>query len=411
MTATALLLYIGTAIILQVLVLGGVQFLRYRTAAHQGATSSEAAAPKTSEVAWAGWREFRVASRVYEDLQRNQCSFYLKPVDGVRLPAFKPGQFLTFQLPLPNQVLTRCYSLSDRPSADHYRITIKRQNAPLSKVGVVPGLASNQFHDAIQMGDVVRVLAPSGSFFIDPDPSSDVVLIAGGIGITPLLSMLLWCIDEQPKRGIYLYYGVHDGDQHVFKAQLAQLAATHPNFHPTVAYSQPRLNDELGRDFQLQGHVDMTLLKNTLPRGRHQFYLCGPAPMMESLVSGLVSWGVASKDIHFEAFGPASIGTNNATANASQTATQGVGGRSFEVQFLQSARTLLWTASSGTLLSFAEKNAINIESGCRVGNCGACETQLISGSIRYAVKPSYDVAIGNCLLCVSVPSTNVVLAA
>ena len=226
-----------------------------------------------------------------------------------------------------------------------------------------------------------------------------------------MLSMLLWCVDEQPMRGIYLYYGLRSGEEHIFKSQLVQLAATHPNFHLTVAYSQPQLQDKHGRDFQHHGHVDIELIKSTLPHGHHQFYICGPAAMMESLVPALAEWGVATEDIHFEAFGPASIRTVSSSADTLQPTGQDVNAQSFEVQFLQSARTFNWTAASGNLLDFAEKNGISVDSGCRAGSCGACETKLIAGSVRYADKPDYDFATGNCLLCVGMPITDVVLAA
>ena len=415
MTGSTLLLFITTAIVLQALLLGGASLLRYRAAARPGAADSPATIPHVLDAAWAGWRNFRVARRVYEDMQQSQCSFYLEPVDGIPLRAFKPGQFLTFQLDLPSRTLTRCYSLSDRPSAEHYRVTIKRQKAPLNSPSARPGLASSHFHNAIKVGDILRVRAPAGAFFVDPDPTHAIVLIAGGIGITPMLSMLRWCVDEQPTRSIYLYYGLRSGDEHVFKQQLEQLAATHPNFHLTVAYSQPQPEDKHGRDFQHHGHVDLDLIKSTLPHGYHQFYICGPAPMMETLVPALGAWGVAAADIHFEAFGPASIRTVTSSvigsADTLQPTGQDVNAESFEVQFLQSARTFNWTAAAGNLLEFAEKNGIIVDSGCRAGSCGACETKLISGSVRYADKPEYDFATGNCLLCVGVPLTNVVLAA
>ena len=411
MTGSDLLLYISTAIILQAVLLGGASLRRYRLAVRQSAANNHAITPHDSTAAWAGWREFRIASRVYEDIKQSQCSFYLEPVDGLRLPPFKPGQFLTFQLDSSTQTTTRCYSLSDRPSAKHYRVTIKRLSAPLSQPALLPGLASNHFHNSVKPGDILRVRAPAGAFFVDPNPAHDIVLIAGGIGITPMLSMLLWCVDEQPMRGIYLYYGLRSGEEHIFKSQLVQLAATHPNFHLTVAYSQPQLQDKHGRDFQHQGHVDIELIKSTLPHGHHQFYICGPAPMMESLVPALAEWGVASEDIHFEAFGPASIRTISSSADTLQSTGQDVNAQSFEVQFLQSARTFNWTAASGNLLDFAEKNGISVDSGCRAGSCGACETKLIAGSVRYADKPDYDFATGNCLLCVGMPTTDVVLAA
>ena len=201
MTVTTLLLYINGAIFLQVLLLVWTSFRRYRLAVRLTAENNLAITPYDSTAAWAGWREFRVARRVYDDAQQSQCSFYLEPVDGIPLPAFKPGQFLTFQLDTPSQTLTRCYSLSDRPLAKQYRVTIKRLSAPLNLPAVLPGLASNHFHQAVKLGDILKVRAPAGAFFVDPDPSHDIVLIAGGIGITPMLSMLRWCTDE---RGIRL---------------------------------------------------------------------------------------------------------------------------------------------------------------------------------------------------------------
>lgn len=420
MTGSSLLLYISIAIVLQVTLIGVASVLRARTAVETDGVGSSATRVPASVAAWVGWREFRVTRRAYEDLNGSQCSFYFQPVDGAPLLAFKPGQFLTFQLQAggtdagrhdKTQTLIRCYSLSDRPATDHYRITVKRLPTPLKLLGVAPGLASNHFHDTVQIGDILRLRAPSGAFFVDPDPTHDLVLIAGGIGITPLLSMLLWCLDEQPQRSVHLYYGLRSSNEHVFKSQLAQLAATHPRFSLTVAYSQPGPHDVSGQDFQHYGHVDLDLLKSTLAHGHHQFYICGPAPMMESLVPALATWGVALADIHFEAFGSASIRTVNSSTEGSQPAAQDVAVQPFEVQFLQAGRTFLWTPTSGTLLDFAEKNGINVESGCRAGSCGACETKLISGSIRYADKPDYDVATGHCLLCVGAPSSDVVLVA
>lgn len=420
MTGSTLLLYISVAIVVQITLIGAASVLRSRTAVKTDGVSSPAIAVSASPAAWVGWREFRVTHRAYEDLNESQCSFYFQPVDGAPLLAFKPGQFLTFQLQAggadagqhgKTQTVIRCYSLSDRPASDHYRITVKRLPAPLKLPGVAPGLASNLFHNTVQTGDILRLRAPSGAFFVDPDPTHDMVLIAGGIGITPMLSMLLWCVDEQPQRRIHLYYGLHSSREHIFKSQLAQLAATHPRFRLTVVYSQPTPHDVPGQDFQHCGHVDLDLLKSTLSHGHHQFYICGPAPMMESLVPALAAWGVLPADIHFEAFGPASIRTVNNGTEGSQHAAQGVAVQPLEVQFLKTGRTFVWTATSGTLLDFAEKNGISVESGCRAGSCGACETKLISGSIRYADKPDYDIATGNCLLCVGVPSADVVLAA
>lgn len=142
---------------------------------------------------------------------------------------------------------------------------------------------------------------------MDPDPAVPVVLVAGGIGITPMMSMLGWCQAEQPQRTVHLYYGLRQGGEHAFKQPLAALAAANPLFHLNVVYSNAAPDDVRGRDYQYAGHVDAELLRHTLPPGRHRFYLCGPPAMMASLVPALSAWGVSAEVIRHEAFGPASM--------------------------------------------------------------------------------------------------------
>jgi ferredoxin-NADP reductase len=268
-------------------------------------------------------------------------------------------------------------------------------------------MSSGYFHDRVNVGDVLQLKAPSGHFFIDPDPGVDVVLIAGGIGITPMMSMLQWCLDEQPARMVHLYYGLRHGGEHAFKQALDSLAAAHPNLHLNITYSRADAADRLGRDFQHEGHIDIALLRRTLPHGRHQFYVCGPAAMMESLVPALEDWGVARTDIHFEAFGPASV--KGSSAQWIDAATRDAAGVS--VQFVRSARSLVWNAADASLLDFAERHGVQVDSGCRAGSCGTCETKLLSGDILYAHKPDYDIAPGHCLLCVGVPTSAVSIEA
>ena len=199
MTAIELLGLIVAALLLQLTAGIGVSLMRRRASAAMAATASRFEKVAASEGAWAGWRAFRVVQRTFEDAAKSQCSFHLQPVDGQPLPAFSPGQFLTFTLdvqPLAAQstaeprTITRCYSLSERPDPSHYRVTIKRVPAPADHPEFAPGLSSNHFHDQVQVGDILRVKAPGGRFFIDRDPGVPVVLIGGGIGITPMMSML-----------------------------------------------------------------------------------------------------------------------------------------------------------------------------------------------------------------------------
>ena len=222
------------------------------------------------------------------------------------------------------------------------------------------------------------------------------VFIAGGIGITPILSMLKAALAEQPDRVAHLFYGVRNGQDHAFKAVLSQLATAHPGFDLHVLYSDPATEDVQGQDYDLAGFISLDLLKQTLPHGRHAFYLCGPDPMMKALIPALEAWGVDDADIHREFFGP---------QTAAPKQVKPASGPVLAIGFHRSGRTLDWTGQDATLLDFAERHSVMIESGCRSGICGTCETRLISGAVRYAAEPDFDIAPGYCLLCVGTPAT------
>lgn len=413
MTAVQLLALISAALLLQLAVGVGV-VLRRRSRVRPEPPVRPPAAKARSPLAWEGWRTFRVSQRHVEDEAGSQCSFYLQPVDGQRLPEFRPGQFLTFSLEVHDSAvdgtatgasLTRCYSLSDAPDPSHYRITVKRVPAPAAHPEFPPGRSSNHFHDHVRVGDTLRVKAPSGHFHIDPDPDVPVVLLGGGIGITPMISMLRWCMAVQPQRAVHLFYGLRNGEEHAFKAQLQTWAASHPALRLHVVYSRPAAADVPGRDYQHVGHVDVELLRRTLPHGRHQFYVCGPPSMMQTLVPALAAWGVPAADIHHEAFGPASVKLPGAPTAAGAEVSE------LSVRFQRSGRTLNWTGQDASLLDFAERHGIEVSSGCRSGGCGSCETRLLEGSVRYEQAPDHDVAEGHCLLCVGSPARSLVLEA
>ncbi len=406
MTAPELLFYISAALLFQVSIGVSVAAARWKRGI---AAAPIEVGPPAQPLAWPGLRAFRVLRRPFEDAQRSQCSFYLAPVDGAPLPPFRPGQFLTFALDVPQgeggvpRPVTRCYSLSDAPRPEAYRITVKRVAAPADQPELPPGVASTHLHDRVQRGDVLHLRAPSGRFFLAPDADIPAVLVAGGIGITPMMSMLAWSLEQQPGRVLHLFYGLRHSGEHAFKAVLEALAARHPGFRLSVIYSQPRPGDVAGRDYQHQGRIDVALLRQTLPVGRHAFYVCGPPPMMASLIPDLLAWGVAPADLHHEAFGPASLVPVPPAGGQAATA--------IDIQFRRSGRTLAWTGQDASLLDFAERHGLAVESGCRSGSCGSCETGLVSGSIRYATRPDHELAAGRCLLCVGTPGSALVLDA
>ena len=372
----------------------------------------EAARKRTEAIpddaAWSGWRKFVVARRIAEC--DGICSFVLAPHDGRRLPAFRPGQYLTFQLPVPGRPkpVVRCYSLSDVVRPEGYRVSIKRQLPPPGNATAPPGVGSAFFHDHVKEGDILDVRAPSGNFCLGPDVRP-AVFIGGGIGVTPLLAMLHGLASlEHPSPDAHLFLGLRSGGEHPFRQELARLAQEFPRLRQHVSYSQPRADDVQGRDFEQAGHLTIDVIRSVLPSNNFQFYICGPPVMMSTIVPALEQWGVPTSDIHYEAFGPASV-QKVAAAGAAPAGTPAAS--SVEVVFERTGRTLAWRPEDGTVLDLAAANGISIDAGCRAGNCGTCAVAVKSGSVTYRTKPGVTVEQGTCLVCCSVPSSRLVLSA
>lgn len=409
-SAGTLLLWIVAVAFAQLVVAIAVALWRR----HRRRTISPAVAAAAQAPSQQGqWRLFRVVKRAYEDAAQSQCSFYLEPVDQTVLPSFKPGQFLTFQVPVPSangasepaRMLTRCYSLSDAPNSQYYRVTIKRVPPPNDTAP--PGASSNYFHQHVQVGALLRLKPPSGHFVLDTQSTLPVVLIGGGIGITPMVSMLAWLLQAQPARPVHLYYGVRNSRELAFGSWLRAQAATHTNLKLNVVLSQPEATDRIGADFDFAGRIDIDLIRRTLPIGRHQFYVCGPAALMESLVPALQAWGVDEADLHFEAFGPSTV-----RAHAkSTTPIEGAPSGAVSVEFRRSGRTLPWRGNETSLLDFAERHGVLVDSGCRSGGCGSCRTTVLEGAVVYDNPPDFDLDAGACLLCVGRPVGSIVLDA
>lgn len=428
MTSLHLILWIVGGILLQIAVYLCVGFWRHwqayqalrNVAAEFDLHVNPEAAPQVTAPAsaWAGLRTFQVERKVTEDAAEQVCSFHLVPKDGKTLAPFLPGQFLTFTLEVPSSVggsqsVTRCYSLSDAPQHDSFRISVKRAPAPVGS-SVPPGVSSNYFHDQVKVGSQLQVRAPAGHFYID---SSDapVVLIGGGIGITPMLSMLNWCLENQPGREVWLFYGVRDRAELVMQIHLEGLAVKHPNFHLHLCLSAPYTDDLAGtRSERVHFHhsrVDIALLRRLLPLKPYHYYICGPTPLLQSLVPALEDWGVPEGRIHFEAFGPASIPRKKSVSAGRDTLTGEDQGEAVLVTFAKSGRQETWKPGMGSLLDFAESHGIGVSSGCRAGGCGSCQTSILTGEVAYTQAPDFDPEPGSCLLCVCTPKTTVTLEA
>jgi ferredoxin-NADP reductase len=358
-----------------------------------------------SGLPWNGWRKFLVKKKAMEC--GDVCSFYLTPHDEKPLPDFLPGQYLTFQLGIAGSArpVVRCYSLSDGPRRDHYRVTIKRIPSP--DKGIPPGVVSSYFHDNVHEGDILDVKAPGGQFYLDPSGNQGVVLIGGGIGVTPVLSMINTLVARGSSREVWFFYGVRNRAEHVMKEQLEALALEHSNIHLHVCASKPDPDFyELGRDYHHEGRVSVDLFRQLLPSNNFDFYICGPGPMMQSITEGLKEWGVPEKNIHFETFGPSSVKKIAPTVAPDATNQPG-----YAVVFKKSGKTIKWMGGSGNILELAEANGISIPFGCRAGSCGTCQVAVFSGEVAYLDKSDFETNPGTRLTCIGVPKSDVVLDA
>ena len=400
MTSSKLLLLICAAIGLQAALAFSIAFMRHARAHAVALAQPAARVPvgvqtrSPAAEGWLGWRALRVAARTPVDASASVVSFTLVAADGTPLPRYAPGQYLSLRVRIPAdgaraaQSLVRCYSLSDRWHADHYRIAVKRVVEPQ------PGVVSGHLHDHLQVGDLIEARAPAGNFVLQSG-TEPVVLIAGGIGLTPVLAMLETVLAESPARRVWLFYGVRNGADHAMRERLTELAATHPQLRLHVRYSRPRPQDVLGRDHHSTGHLDIALLRQMLPLQALQFYVCGPGALLASLVPALHDWGVDAHRIHHEAFGPSSLPVAGADGTAA----------AHSVRFERQGRRLDWTPAAGSLLAFAEAHGITLDSGCRAGACGACATRVLAGAVHYPEAPVVEVAHGYCLPCVALPAS------
>lgn len=370
------------------------------------------------EVAWNGWRKFTVSKKVKEC--HDTFSIYLSPHDGKQLSNFKPGQYLTFQIQRPGVAKpdVRCYSLSDGlVDGNHYRVTIKRAQPYKSTRRKEPfdpgavGIISSYFCDDIQEGDILDVKAPAGHFYLDVDVDRPVVLLGGGIGVTPMVAMARVLAHLGDTRKIHFFFGCRNGDDHMFKDEMVAIEKANPNLELHVCYSKPKDTDDRSA-YKHESRVTVELLDQILPSNNFQYYLCGPEPFMDSLVSGLLYWGVPLDDLYYEAFGPAQPKIPDEFKKKPAAAVAGMAKP--KITFAGSGTSGEWDPSEENMVEVCDAHCPTIEAkwACKTGALGCCETPIKSGEVTYPNgAPGYDVESGCCLPCVACPKGDLVLEA
>lgn len=340
------------------------------------------------------WRPFRVVRIVQEsDVIR---SFYFEPADGAGFSAFNAGQHLPIRLRIPGEEgpVLRTYTLSHAPSDGGYRISVKRE-----------ALASHFLHQHVREGDLIEARAPAGSFTIDAGEQRPAVLLAAGVGVTPLLAMLRHIVHEgqrtQSIRPTWFLQSARTVASRAFAQEVRSLVeAAQGKVRAISIISEPETGARAGVDFDEAGWIDLNLLKRVLPFDDFDFYLCGPPAFMQAIYDGLRSVRVPDERIFAEAFGPASLKrTQEGQAPPPRPATEPV-----TVAFARAGKEARWPPAQGFLLDLAEQNGLTPEFGCRVGACGTCRTRVLEGKVAYASPPGFEVEAGEALICCAAPA-------
>ncbi|MCP3715786.1 MOSC and FAD-binding oxidoreductase domain-containing protein [Paraburkholderia sp. CNPSo 3281] len=349
-----------------------------------------------------GFRPLTVAA--IERESSDVFSFTLTSVDGEPLQAALPGQYVVLRLhpSAGGPPLFRSYSLSGAVSTARYRISVKIE--PNGKAGT-------WLRESVQVGDVLNVSSPRGSFVLLPG-DGPVVLLSAGIGATPVLAMLFALSAARSTRRILWLHAARDREHHPFAVEARRLMHALAHGSSYLCYSTPGSFDRRGRDFDADGHLSQTVLSEIgIPR-EADVYLCGPACFMADMKAALSALSVPPQRIHAEifngreAFNPGIVGAPERTPHPpSDDANTGP-----LVSFARSGIAAHWNAAAHqSILELAEACDVPVRWSCRTGVCHNCESGLISGTVTYQPDPLDSPTDGNVLICCGRPQGDVVI--
>ena len=338
-----------------------------------------------------------------EDASQVIKSFYLESEDGARIACHKAGQFLPVEVQPPGttEPIRRTYTISSAPNGSFYRLSIKKEP------GEPPGVTSNYFHDHVTVGSTIRAMTPRGKFVLDESSTRPIVLLSAGVGLTPMISMLEQLVKNSDSCGcnrqVWFIHGATNSRTHAFDQQVKKLAQAHPCLDVHIRYSQPLEGEIEAANYQSTGHVDIDLVKSLLTLDDYEFYLCGPAPFMESLYEGLKDISVPDERIHYEFFGPGATLLRDQPGETTGLATDISDRAPVPVQFVKSGKEAIWEPAKGTLLDLAESEGLQPAYSCRSGICQTCTTRVLSGEVDYTESPMTPPADGEALICCAYP--------
>ncbi|WP_437656829.1 FAD-binding oxidoreductase [Sorangium sp. So ce1182] len=352
-------------------------------------------APAPPRALWSG--KLRVGN-----IQRETPSvktFRLMLPSGDPIPfTFAPGQFVNVFVQIDGKRVTRSYSIASSPTQRGYvELGIKREEH---------GLLSRHMHDVVKVGDELDISGPVGRFTFTGTEDDSVVLIAGGVGITPMMSIVRYLSDRCWPGQIYLVFLCRAPEEFIFRDELEALQRQNPRLQVTVTMSRAERTDWKGP----RGRVSKDLLLKAIPDlTKRRIHLCGPPPMMDAVKALLGELGVPPDHLHTEAFGPPSK-TNPAVTVVTPPAVAAEGPL---VSFSTSGKSAR-IRDGKTVLDLADEIGVSIDSSCRAGTCGVCKVKLASGEVTMAVEDALDAsekASGVILACQARPRGDIAVEA
>lgn len=343
------------------------------------------------------WRPFKIAKIVDESSVIR--SFHLEPSDDAGLIAHAAGQHLPIRVKLEGceKPVIRTYTLSTAPADGFFRISVKRQ-----------GRVSAHLHDSLRIGSLIEARAPAGQFTVDPFERRPAVLLAAGVGVTPMLAMLRHIVYEGLRtrrvRPTWIFQAAHLLGERAFAKEINGLAASARGAVRVVRLLSDTQGAREGKDYDASGRIDIALLCSTLPFNDYDFYMCGPTGFMQEIYDGLRNLSIADARIHAESFGPAALQRKREEIPNTRPA-RSPSAHSTPVAFVRSGKEARWSPDSGSLLDLAEARGLSPEFGCRGGSCGTCRTRVVEGAVAYLVTPEFKVTDDEALICCSVPAS------
>ena len=256
-----------------------------------------------AEQAVGGWKDFRPFTIWKKVIESDVItSFYLKPADGKEIASFTSGQYISVKLNIPGIEYThiRQYSLSDSSDKEYYRISVKRESG---RENIPDGVVSNYLHSSINQGDTIDISAPGGDFILTPT-KKPIVLLSGGVGITPMMSMFNYLVGKDLPVPVTFIHAAINGRVHAFK-ETRSSSIPNNSLNIFYAYEKPTEVDRNLNSFDHEGYLDAATLDKWIVDKDSHVYFCGPVPFMKAMNLALKNIGFPDDHIHYEFFGPA----------------------------------------------------------------------------------------------------------